>query len=326
MERDNLWGMKTGGAAGTTGFMILIAVATARDGNALFSAVVASAIPRVWGYAPKIGCLGPLMLWAGWTAVNVNTGAGLIAGCTFLFAWLMFFATELIDFERYRERKDDQKQGHGQAEEAARARDEAGTAQRKREQDQARRTEEHIRRAARECGISDAMLDLIRTAAGGDRGRVLHTVLRYAEEQRRRGAEQAREGASRQEAKKREEVRRRAGEQERRREHARQGREDRARHEHENQARREREESAKDRQRREDAAKEDRKTRRAAAWAYEALHVPFDAPPTECRQAYRRRAMATHPDRNPNDPNAAAEFQRVKAAWNAIERQGEESS
>ena len=36
--------------------------------------------------------------------------------------------------------------------------------------------------------------------------------------------------------------------------------------------------------------------------------------------------MMTHPDRNPNDPNAAAEFQRVKAAWNAIERQGEESS
>jgi hypothetical protein len=45
------------------------------------------------------------------------------------------------------------------------------------------------------------------------------------------------------------------------------------------------------------------------------LEVGPDATPEQIRRAYKRLARRWHPDRNPNDPQAAERFREVAAAW-----------
>lgn len=47
---------------------------------------------------------------------------------------------------------------------------------------------------------------------------------------------------------------------------------------------------------------------------YARLGVAPDASQAEIRQAFRQLAKQTHPDRNPDDPEAASRFQRIQAA------------
>lgn len=56
----------------------------------------------------------------------------------------------------------------------------------------------------------------------------------------------------------------------------------------------------------------------SAAETYGELGLAPGASSVEVKQAYRQRAMDTHPDRNPNKPEAAQQFQRVHAAYEAI--------
>lgn len=53
---------------------------------------------------------------------------------------------------------------------------------------------------------------------------------------------------------------------------------------------------------------------------YDTLGVPKDAPKAEIRKAYTVKALALHPDKNP-DPRAAAEFQRVAEAYRILSNQ-----
>lgn len=53
---------------------------------------------------------------------------------------------------------------------------------------------------------------------------------------------------------------------------------------------------------------------------YQILGISEGASLEEIKRAYRRKSMALHPDRNPS-PNAAAEFMRVHAAYEALTRQ-----
>ncbi len=52
--------------------------------------------------------------------------------------------------------------------------------------------------------------------------------------------------------------------------------------------------------------------------AYRVLRLNTTASPDEVKSAYRAMAKATHPDVNPDDPDAAATFRRVQAAYEAI--------
>ena len=52
--------------------------------------------------------------------------------------------------------------------------------------------------------------------------------------------------------------------------------------------------------------------------AYEELGLPISAEAEMVKVAYRKRAMATHPDRNPHLAGAAEQFQRVHRAYEAI--------
>lgn len=56
-----------------------------------------------------------------------------------------------------------------------------------------------------------------------------------------------------------------------------------------------------------------------AADPYVVLGVSHDAPLSEIKAAYRRRAAETHPDQHPGDPHAAARFRAAGAAWAAIQ-------
>lgn len=47
---------------------------------------------------------------------------------------------------------------------------------------------------------------------------------------------------------------------------------------------------------------------------YEILGVSWDASADEIARAYRRRALERHPDRNPGDPAALADMQRIAEA------------
>ena len=51
---------------------------------------------------------------------------------------------------------------------------------------------------------------------------------------------------------------------------------------------------------------------------YDVLGAPVDADYDFIKAAYRAAAFATHPDRNPDNPEAAAEFRRVKSAWDIL--------
>lgn len=52
--------------------------------------------------------------------------------------------------------------------------------------------------------------------------------------------------------------------------------------------------------------------------AYRILGLSAGAIRNDVKSAYRRLALATHPDRNPNDPDAAAKFSRVQGAYERI--------
>ncbi len=51
---------------------------------------------------------------------------------------------------------------------------------------------------------------------------------------------------------------------------------------------------------------------------YTRLEIERNATATEIARAYRKRAMATHPDRNPDNPHAGAEFVAVGRAYEVL--------
>ena len=52
--------------------------------------------------------------------------------------------------------------------------------------------------------------------------------------------------------------------------------------------------------------------------SFRALGLPPDAPRDDVKSAYRRLALATHPDRNPGDEDAAAKFRLIQGAYERI--------
>lgn len=55
---------------------------------------------------------------------------------------------------------------------------------------------------------------------------------------------------------------------------------------------------------------------------YEVLGVPSTASPDVLRAAFRALSLKFHPDRNPGDPAAAAQFQRVVEAYRVLSNKG----
>lgn len=51
---------------------------------------------------------------------------------------------------------------------------------------------------------------------------------------------------------------------------------------------------------------------------WEILGVDAKAEPEEIKRAFRRRALETHPDRNPTDPQAGAKFKEINDAYQAM--------
>ncbi|MEY4730198.1 MAG: hypothetical protein RL020_1356, partial [Pseudomonadota bacterium] len=51
---------------------------------------------------------------------------------------------------------------------------------------------------------------------------------------------------------------------------------------------------------------------------YEALGVNRDASDEEIKKAYRKMAMKFHPDRNPDNPKAEAQFKEAKEAYEIL--------
>ncbi|KAF2345274.1 DnaJ domain [Trinorchestia longiramus] len=45
---------------------------------------------------------------------------------------------------------------------------------------------------------------------------------------------------------------------------------------------------------------------------YQLLHITIDANDAEIKKAFRKKALSCHPDKNPDNPAAAAEFDRLK--------------
>ncbi|MCG3204342.1 MAG: Chaperone protein DnaJ [Elusimicrobia bacterium] len=52
--------------------------------------------------------------------------------------------------------------------------------------------------------------------------------------------------------------------------------------------------------------------------AYKILGIPVGAKPEDVKAAYRKLALATHPDRNPLDPKATEKFREVQGAYERI--------
>jgi curved DNA-binding protein len=51
---------------------------------------------------------------------------------------------------------------------------------------------------------------------------------------------------------------------------------------------------------------------------YQILGIAPDATPEEIKKAYRKLALETHPDRNPNDPRAEERFKRLSEAYGVL--------
>lgn len=45
---------------------------------------------------------------------------------------------------------------------------------------------------------------------------------------------------------------------------------------------------------------------------YEILEIPFDAEEKQVKKSYRKKALKCHPDKNPDNPDAAQEFDKLK--------------
>ena len=52
--------------------------------------------------------------------------------------------------------------------------------------------------------------------------------------------------------------------------------------------------------------------------ACELLGVTEKSTPAEIKKAYKKQALKTHPDKNPDDENAKAKFQRVSEAYRCL--------
>lgn len=51
---------------------------------------------------------------------------------------------------------------------------------------------------------------------------------------------------------------------------------------------------------------------------YSTLGIAREATPEEIKKAYRKKALECHPDRNPNDPKAEAQFKQVSEAYEVL--------
>ena len=51
---------------------------------------------------------------------------------------------------------------------------------------------------------------------------------------------------------------------------------------------------------------------------YATLGIPRTASQDEIKKAYRKKALEFHPDRNPGDPKAEAEFKRISEAYEIL--------
>lgn len=51
---------------------------------------------------------------------------------------------------------------------------------------------------------------------------------------------------------------------------------------------------------------------------YDVLGIDTDASDIDIKKAYRKQAILHHPDKNPDDPNAAARFQEISAAYQVL--------